>query len=118
LVSLRGYNNSRVYAKSQGVRSAEIRFSGTVAFPVLVFFKIFFQKIYTEEQNKGIIDLSQQRDEIGKDINGAEDIDDGQDENSNGAERNITIFPFPIIFYQRAEEPEILKQSAPQTDFE
>jgi hypothetical protein len=88
-----------------------------VAFPVLVFFKIFFQKINAEEQNKGIIDLPQQRDEIGKDINGAEDIDDGQNENSNGAERNIPIFPFPIIFYQRDEKPDILKQSAPQTDF-
>jgi hypothetical protein len=120
LVSLRGYDNSRAYAKSPSPNalSAEIRFSGTVVFPVMVFFEVFFQKIDAKQQDKGVVNLSQQRDEIGKDVNGAENIDDGQNKDGNGSERNIAIFPFPVIFYQCAQKLEILKQPAPQTDFE
>ena len=53
--------------------------------------------------------MSRNRNEIGKYINGTEAIDNGKDENKNGRERNITIFPFPIILYDRAKQPEILK---------
>jgi len=86
-------------AKARYARGAELWPLRTVTFPIMVFLKVFFQKIDAKQQNKRVVNLPQKRDKIGKDVNGAEDIDDGQNKDSNGSERNIAIFPFPVIFY-------------------
>ena len=81
-------------------------------FPVSVFVQVLFQEIETQEEEQGVVNLTEPGDKVGKEVKGAEYVSCGYGEYDDGEKGNVSIVALPVVPDQGEEQLEITSQAA------